>query len=165
MYKRENTGILPIKIFVLYYTIHLHIYACVRPGRKMHTLTGLTACGGEWEAASCSTLSPVTGHWLPWAGQLAPRYHHVSWASPRGLLLICGTSPRCKLPRTRLQNTELLPHTGDGNGGIPISGFPIKTLLRHFAKNCDANTNTITDGWLLRIYAIYAIYANLTNDN
>ena len=89
MCKRENTGILPIKNFVLYYTIHLHIYAWVS-GRKMHTLTGLTACGGEWEAASCSTLSPVSGQWLPWAGQLAPRYHHVSWASPIGTVLLGG---------------------------------------------------------------------------
>ena len=90
MCKGENIGVQPIKKTLYCITIHLHIYAWVVPGRKMHTLTGLTACGGEWEAASCSTLSPVSGQWLPWAGQLAPRYHHVSWASPIGTVLLGG---------------------------------------------------------------------------
>ena len=90
MCKGENIGVQPIKKDLCCVTIHLHVYAWVVPGRKMHTLTGVTACAGEWEASSCSLLSPVTGQWLPWPGQLAPRYHHVAWASPRGTLLLGG---------------------------------------------------------------------------
>ena len=59
--------------------------------RRLHTQTGLTACGGSESPAStnCHTLSS-TGSWEESHNLAHSRRHHSAWASPLGIVLIGG---------------------------------------------------------------------------
>ena len=62
-------------------------------GRRQHTQTGYTACGGDrkWDENEVSTCSAFTGgEWTVTQTLETARYDHSSWLSPLGLVLIGG---------------------------------------------------------------------------
>ena len=67
--------------------------------RRKHTLTGLTACGGQgWEdknqSTTCETLNTKTGEWQVSSTFKLSHYDHVAWNTSKGILLMGGyTNP------------------------------------------------------------------------
>ena len=62
------------------------------PGRYQHTATGLTVCGGwaDGDEETGTTCSTFTGQWDTSHQLGVPRNSHVSWDSPRGIIIIGG---------------------------------------------------------------------------
>ena len=66
--------------------------------RSRHTQDGDLACGGSFSTTSTSAPAPSTcvrlsaeaGGWVLSHNLLQTRYHHSSWQSPAGLVLIGG---------------------------------------------------------------------------
>ena len=56
-------------------------------GRYYHSATRLTLCGGAQAHMQCSTF---TGQWDTSHQLGVPRNSHVSWDSPRGIIIIGG---------------------------------------------------------------------------
>ena len=59
------------------------------PGRRGHSATGLTLCGG-YDEDTPTTCSTFTGQWDTSHQLGVPRWGHVSWDSPRGIIIIGG---------------------------------------------------------------------------
>ena len=57
------------------------------PGRRQHSATGLTLCGGLGGESTCSTF---TGQWETSHKLNKTRWGHVSWDSPSGIHIIGG---------------------------------------------------------------------------
>ena len=74
------------------------------PGRREHTQSSLTACGGADTGYSCLTFD---GEWEQSHSLSRARYDHVSWQSPAGILLMGGDWS------TDYTSTELLSTTTD----------------------------------------------------
>ena len=74
------------------------------PGRWDHTQSSYTACGGQDTGTeiSCDTFD---GEWEQSHSLSEQRYHHVSWQSPAGILLMGGWDSST--------STELLSTTTD----------------------------------------------------
>ena len=62
------------------------------PGRRAHSASGLTLCGGQ-DAETTYTCSTFTGQWETSHSLSFGRYDHVSWLSPDGIILIGGGDP------------------------------------------------------------------------
>ena len=59
------------------------------PGRNSNSATGLTLCGGfDTDTSTCSIFS--NGQWETSHLLGVPRYRHVSWDSPLGIIIIGG---------------------------------------------------------------------------
>ena len=72
-------------------------------GRRGHTQTGLTACGGYGSGArSCVTLSELG--WTKTYDLIQRRYYHTAWDTRSGIILLGGSES----PTT----TELLKDGG-----------------------------------------------------
>ena len=74
------------------------------PGRREHSATGLTLCGGVGDEDTPTTCSTFTGQWETSHQLGVPRWMHVSWDSPSGILIIGGGHGVTK------QTTEILSH-------------------------------------------------------
>ena len=69
--------------------------------RSRHPQDGDLACGGSFSTTSTSAPAPSTcvrlsaeaGGWVLSHNLLQTRYHHSSWQSPAGLLLLGGAYP------------------------------------------------------------------------
>ena len=74
------------------------------PGRRDHSATGLTLCGGwgDGDEGTGTTCSTFTGQWETSHQLGVPRYSHVSWDSPSGIILLGGGDTEA------LQTTETL---------------------------------------------------------
>ena len=92
------------------------------PGRYQHTATGLTVCGGwaDGDEETGTTCSTFTGQWETSHQLGVPRYGHVSWDSPSGIILLGGFVSEA------FQTTETLSH----NSSTTSSAFqlPYHTL-------------------------------------
>ena len=80
-------------------------------GRKSHTQTGYTACGGyrrwdENEVATCSAF--ISGEWKVTNTLDTARHSHISWLSPLGIVLIGGVN--IETP-SGIRNAQLLNGT------------------------------------------------------
>ena len=75
------------------------------PGRGHHSMSGFTLCGGFGvdQLTSCTTLS--AGEWKMSHALNVQRWHHLSWNSPNGTLLMGGNT------NDAYQTTELLSTT------------------------------------------------------
>ena len=88
--------------------------------RAYHTQNGLEACGGiglDWDYTTPTLTSCVRfsgGVWSPSHQMVEQRWHHTSWASPAGTLLMGG------IPNW--DTTELL----DAATGDSVMSFPLK---------------------------------------
>ena len=60
------------------------------PGRRVHSATGLTLCGGVGDEDTPTTCSTFTGQWETSHQLGVPRWNHVSWDSPSGIILLGG---------------------------------------------------------------------------
>ena len=75
------------------------------PGRRQHSATGLTLCGGFSDDENTpSTCSTFTGQWNTSHKLGVPRYDHMSWDSPSGTILLGGGIGSTE------QTTETLSH-------------------------------------------------------
>ena len=75
-------------------------------GRNYHTQSGYTACGGCCDEATGTTCASfIAGQWESSHTLRVERYHHVSWRSPNGTLLMGGRSSAA------IRTTELLSST------------------------------------------------------
>ena len=86
-------------------------------GRAAHSQAALLSCGGFGTETSCARLT--AGGWRPGPALLRPRYHHCSWTSGRGTLLLGG--------RASGYTTELLP----ANTSVSTESFPLKYDTRY----------------------------------
>ena len=77
------------------------------PGRRWHTQSSFTACGGQQTRFSCLTFT--AGEWEQSHSLSEERYEHVSWQSPAGILLMGGYFP----DYIASQSSELLSTTTD----------------------------------------------------
>ena len=59
-------------------------------GRRYHSATGLTLCGGIGDEDMPTSCSTFTGQWDTSHQLGVPRWAHVSWDSPDGILIIAG---------------------------------------------------------------------------
>ena len=83
--------------------------------RNGHTQTGLEACGGDGSSGTRTTCVRFSGgSWSPSHQMVEQRWHHCSWASPAGTLLMGG------IPNW--DTTELL----DAATGDSVMSFPLK---------------------------------------
>ena len=92
------------------------------PGRRYHTQSSYTACGGwdtwtedTWTGTSCLTFD---GEWEQSHSLSVGRYLHVSWQSPAGILLMGGSWSKT--------STELLSTTTD----TTTSSFSLSYITR-----------------------------------
>ena len=86
------------------------------PGRALHSATGLTLCGGASEDEDTkTTCSTFTGQWETSHQLGVPRWGHVSWDSPSGIVIIGG------LGSEAYQTTETLSH----NSSNTSPAFPL----------------------------------------
>ena len=69
-----------------------------------HSQSGLVACGGVYSKTSCFTLSE--GQWTTSHSLLNIRYHHSSWSSPNGTILLGGEATDSR------NSTEMLADSG-----------------------------------------------------
>ena len=77
------------------------------PGRFWHSATGLTLCGGRSDDEETeTTCSTFTGQWETSHQLGLPRWRHVSWDSPTGILIIGGG-----LGETQQTTETLLPNS------------------------------------------------------
>ena len=60
------------------------------PGRRQHSATGLTLCGGLGDEDTWTTCSTFTGQWETSHQLGVDRMDHVSWDSPSGIVIIGG---------------------------------------------------------------------------
>ena len=60
------------------------------PGRALHSATGLTQCGGDGDDDTRTTCSTFTGQWETSHQLGVPRWMHMSWESPSGIILLGG---------------------------------------------------------------------------
>ena len=88
------------------------------PGRLVHSATGLTLCGGVHED-TWTTCSTFTGQWETSHQLDVPRYRHVSWDSPSGIILLGGGTGDTK------QTTETLSHNSSSTS--PAFQLPYHT--------------------------------------
>ena len=84
--------------------------------RQAHTQTGLEACGGHRALTTCVRFSG--GSWALSHQLVEYRWHHCSWASPAGTLIMGG--------RYSKKTTELL----DANTGDSVISFAPKHNTR-----------------------------------
>ena len=85
------------------------------PGRTGHSANGLTLCGapGGWDtAATCSTF---TGQWETSHQLGVPRFGHVSWDSPSGIIIMGG----------RDSEAEMTTETLSPNSSTTTPAFPL----------------------------------------
>ena len=61
-------------------------------GRRQHSATGLTLCGGLGDEDTETTCSTFTGQWDTSHQLGVTRWRHVSWDSPIGIVIIGGTN-------------------------------------------------------------------------
>ena len=70
-------------------------------GRKLHSQSGITVCGGESSSQTCSSFR--NGEWTISHNLIEERIRHVSWSSTSGIMLLGGLNSE--------QTTELLSST------------------------------------------------------
>ena len=76
--------------------------------RYGHTQSGTVACGGYGGKKSARTCVTFSSDWEESHSFDHPRYDHVAWSSPRGIVLLGGANiPRA--PKT----SEILTEDGD----------------------------------------------------
>ena len=98
------------------------------PGRRVHSATGLTLCGGVHED-TWTTCSTFTGQWETSHQLGVPRWHHVSWDSPSGIVIIGGTNSEAA------QTTETL--SPNSSSTTPSFQLPYITLYSPTASQCN----------------------------
>ena len=84
-------------------------------GRRLHSQSGLTVCGGESSSQTCSSFR--NGEWTISHNLIEERIRHVSWSSPSGIILLGGLKSEW--------TTELLTSTSSTSYNIPVL-FDIK---------------------------------------
>ena len=99
------------------------------PGRYWHSATGLTLCGGEGDEDTRTTCSTFTGQWETSHQMGVPRYSHVSWDSPSGIILLGGLDTEAD------QTTETLSHNSSTTS--PSFQLPYITLYSPTASQCN----------------------------
>ena len=62
------------------------------PGRRDHTQSSLTSCGGWEDGSSTNCLTFIAGEWELSHSLAIGVFSHVSWQSTAGILLMGGTS-------------------------------------------------------------------------
>ena len=88
------------------------------PGRRVHSATRLTLCGGYNEDTP-TTCSTFTGQWDTSHQLGVPRWRHVSWYSPSGIILLGGGDTEAR------QTTETLSHNSSTTS--PAFQLPYRT--------------------------------------
>ena len=92
------------------------------PGRREHSATGLTLCGGwgDGDEDTWTTCSTFTGQWETSHQLGVPRWDHVSWDSPSGIILLGGG----------IDDTEQTTETLSSNSSTTTPAFqlPYDTL-------------------------------------
>ena len=95
------------------------------PGRREHSATGRTLCGG-WYENTPTTCSTFTGQWETSHQLGVPRWRHVSWDSPSGIILLGGGDTEAR------QTTETLSHNSSNTS--PAFQLPYDTLYSDLSQ-------------------------------
>ena len=86
------------------------------PGRFIHSANGLTLCGGDGDEDTKKTCSTFKGQWDTSHQLGVLRYHHVSWDSPNGIVIMGGFGSNA------LKTTETLSlDSSTTNPSFPLS--------------------------------------------
>ena len=87
------------------------------PGRRFHSATGLTLCGGTVNGDTWKTCSTFTvGQWETSHQLGVQRDNHVSWDSPVGIIIMGGTDIEAR------QTTETLsPNSSTTTPAFPLA--------------------------------------------
>merc|ERR1719295_461938 len=99
--------------------------------RDVHTMEEMTVCGGVDTERSCLTL--IDGTWQTTTTLLEERFHHSSWASPSGVILLGGSYSSSRTSE-RIQED-----------GTSVSGFPLEYDL-HDACAINLGSTVIVTG-------------------
>ena len=89
------------------------------PGRFYHSATGLTLCAGVGDEDTETTCSTFTGQWETSHQLGVPRWMHMSWDSPSGIILLGGGDTEAR------QTTETLSHNSSTT--TPSFQLPYRT--------------------------------------
>ena len=76
------------------------------PGRRGHSATRLTLCGGVGFEDTPTTCSTFTGQWETSHQLGVPRMDHVSWDSPTGIVIIGGGGTEAEKTTETLSNNS-----------------------------------------------------------
>ena len=97
------------------------------PGRYGHSADRLTLCGGFADDEDTpSTCSTFTGQWDTSHQLGVPRNSHVSWDSPRGIIIIGGDDIEAE------QTTETLSHNSSTTS--PAFQLPYDTTYSYLSQ-------------------------------
>ena len=93
--------------------------------RRLHSQSGLVACGGDGEETTCSTFKD--GFWLESHTLGISREYHTSWNGPEGVLLLGGWAGNAHT------TTELL--SSSASNTTPGFTLPYSTRWVHTNSN------------------------------
>ena len=96
------------------------------PGRADHSATGLTLCGGNGDEDTPTTCSTFTGQWETSHQLRVPRWSHLSWDSPSGIILLGGGDTEALL------TTETL--SSNSSTTTPSFQLPYNTLYSNLSQ-------------------------------
>merc|ERR1711988_1430978 len=99
--------------------------------RLYHTMEEMTVCGGSFISTTKYCLTLIDGTWQTTTTLLNSRFHHSSWASPSGVILLGGSySYSYRQPRDRDTSERIQ------EDGTSVSGFPLEY---HLESACAIN--------------------------
>ena len=104
------------------------------PGRRQHSATGLTLCGGLGDEDTWTTCSTFTGQWETSHQLGVLRWYHVSWDSPSGIILFGGAEPDARM------TTETL----SPNSSTTTPAFPLPYTTRYVTHETSVSVTIVT---------------------
>ena len=115
------------------------------PARSRHTVTGLTACGGQGQGTvnTCSTFNIELGQWEISYKDFPSHAGHVAWKNSKGILLMGGWGSSINYTAT----TQLM----DGGGHQKGFDLVMESYFSCAIEDPDSRSIILTGGYGYKI--------------